>query len=602
MPSFQNITLNSTSSKQGVDNVWRSNYLDGAYPPSGEVSALRLTFSDITSGPDTGLGDGLGSGSIVTVWGYGLGDDQGTSQIYFTDNLSQERVAAHVYYWKRADGNLPSKPANLFESHRLSEICFSIPASAVGLGNIHVNVNSVNSNSLPFTVRSGNIYFVDPSGDNTALGDWSNPKASINGDIRGPAFQLDALGNGNMIAGDIVYSKGVAEVATSGGGVEAGMFLRSIEGTESHPVAVIAYPNTHPTIVSANRGFQGYLSNSISLHGYTISVGHQDENEPANAGNPSQSDQHIQTSEFGRYAGNLLLQNDGTVFTGWSGAFVSSGAGINCSVLGNHIKDLGGPNSSRYQHTLYMSVRNEPSTAPASTIEFNYLDNNDVFNGIHIYDETYSGDLGDATGLLSIKYNVVKNQRGLGINISNRDLYGTVNTGWSCNMEIENNLLMNVGLGVPAEDGVATAGAVGIGGDFSSSYLTFKNNTIYKWGETSSRGLSGNDEALNVSFNLVTPTITIENNCFYSEYDSPWVSVPAYATQSNNAFFSPVAEAQASIPSWTNNVVTDPLLTQIGSLLVVEPNSPLINAGTTTDVEHDIIGRTRGTTIGAVEV
>ena len=41
-----------------------------------------LYFSDLTSGPKTGLGDGKGSGAIVTVWGRNLGNSQGTSEVY----------------------------------------------------------------------------------------------------------------------------------------------------------------------------------------------------------------------------------------------------------------------------------------------------------------------------------------------------------------------------------------------------------------------------------------------------------------------------------------------------------------------------------------
>ncbi|VAW87147.1 hypothetical protein MNBD_GAMMA18-296, partial [hydrothermal vent metagenome] len=41
-----------------------------------------LHFSDINSGPKTGLNDGLGSGAIVTIWGNNLGDLQGDSKVY----------------------------------------------------------------------------------------------------------------------------------------------------------------------------------------------------------------------------------------------------------------------------------------------------------------------------------------------------------------------------------------------------------------------------------------------------------------------------------------------------------------------------------------
>ena len=65
-----------------------------------------LNFSDLITGPDSGLGDGKGSGVIVTVWGQNLGSSQGASTISFVDASGTERNAAHVYYWKNADGEV----------------------------------------------------------------------------------------------------------------------------------------------------------------------------------------------------------------------------------------------------------------------------------------------------------------------------------------------------------------------------------------------------------------------------------------------------------------------------------------------------------------
>ena len=126
-------------------------------PLSAYSKAPYLAFSDLISGPDTGMGDGVGSGTVVTIWGQNLGSAQLDSKIYFTDSSQTRREAAHVYYWKNADGELPSGPANLYESHRMQEIALSIPDSAAGLGLIHVEVNGKASNTLPFTVRTGNV-------------------------------------------------------------------------------------------------------------------------------------------------------------------------------------------------------------------------------------------------------------------------------------------------------------------------------------------------------------------------------------------------------------------------------------------------------------
>lgn len=42
-------------------------------PSAAFVLQLDLKCSDITSGPKTDLGDGKGSGAIVTIWGNNLG-------------------------------------------------------------------------------------------------------------------------------------------------------------------------------------------------------------------------------------------------------------------------------------------------------------------------------------------------------------------------------------------------------------------------------------------------------------------------------------------------------------------------------------------------
>ena len=72
----------------------------------GSGSSPRLNFSDLISGPGVGLGDELGSGVVVTVWGQFLGASQGTSSIEYCDSTATCR-SGHVYYWKNADGTLP---------------------------------------------------------------------------------------------------------------------------------------------------------------------------------------------------------------------------------------------------------------------------------------------------------------------------------------------------------------------------------------------------------------------------------------------------------------------------------------------------------------
>ena len=72
-----------------------------------------LYFSDITSGEDTGLGDSLGSGAIVTIWGVNLGSTQGGSEVYFKDSATTARTAAYVYEWANATSHA-GHPADLY--------------------------------------------------------------------------------------------------------------------------------------------------------------------------------------------------------------------------------------------------------------------------------------------------------------------------------------------------------------------------------------------------------------------------------------------------------------------------------------------------------
>lgn len=129
-----------------------------------------LNFSDITNGLSSGLGDGLGEGAIVTVWGNNLGSTQGSSTITIGGI-----APAHIYYWKNADGQLPGGPADLYKSHKMQEIAFSIPASlSDGSYDIRITVNGETSNGLPFLVRStGAFYYVTPTG--TGDGSYANP-------------------------------------------------------------------------------------------------------------------------------------------------------------------------------------------------------------------------------------------------------------------------------------------------------------------------------------------------------------------------------------------------------------------------------------------
>lgn len=574
-----------------------------------ETADPYIAFTDVISGPDTGLGDGLGSGTIVTVWGYGLGPAQDDNIVQFCDSAAVCRNAAHVYYWKNADGNLPGGPADLYESHGMQEVAFSIPDGASGAGTIKLTVRGQESNTLPFTVRAGNIYWVAPSGNNSNSCSYSEPCAFVDAGLNFPGW-TNSLGNERMQPGDTVYSRGVTEPGQSGGGRSVGMYLRGLNGTLSNQIAIVAYPNTRPFISNPSQGMLPYLTEGIVLSKFWMEVGYADPNDPLDPGPTVYSNRHVKTSVDGRTVGNLMTQIDGTCFTGWAGAISSDGtAGDNHKIFGNHIDSLGCDNTSKFAHTLYMSVRDSAVTVEAWEIGYNYLDNNNVSLGIHNYDETYSGDCGSVTGTLKIHNNVVFNQRGIGINVSTRDLSAPENFCWAADLEIYNNVLVNVGLGEPQEGGVTFPDAIRLEGDSNTSSVIVRNNTVYGYASESSFGVS-NASVLEVNFDLTDPTTIVENNTFVQNITNgegrlSWIeNFTETVTADNNNFWNTVTGNDNGAPAWSGNVAGDPQISLVGSNVSLSATSPLIGAGgAPTSDSRDIYGNPRPTpsTIGATE-
>src|SRR5713101_1548955 len=101
-------------------------------------SGPAIFFTDLTSGPKTGGKDN--NGVFVTIYGRGFGATQGTSTV----TVGGGTVASCPVWTDR-------------------KIACQLGASAA-TGNVVATVAGVASNGLPFTVRTGNIFYVSPSG------------------------------------------------------------------------------------------------------------------------------------------------------------------------------------------------------------------------------------------------------------------------------------------------------------------------------------------------------------------------------------------------------------------------------------------------------
>lgn len=315
--------------------------------PAGKVV---LNFSDIISGPTVGLGDGLGSGAIVTIWGNQLGSSQADSKIYFKDSLGSEKEMSHLYYWKNANGTLPSGSADLYSYQKMQEIAASIPDSPDGLGEIYIIAGGIKSNSLPFTVRSGNIYHVKNSGnDSTGDGSWTNPLATVSADSNGASSK--------MSPGDIVYIGDGVEEVNHGSGYKMTAITLKASGTIENQLAMVAYPGAAILAQAENIGIRNFSGASHWVSSkYVVKSGKWV------SGSSSTKSVAINTFKGGRLVGNNITDREAFAGAdgcaeGQAGAIVGNALGSDqvsgVKVFGNYLHDWGCDATSKFEHTTY---------------------------------------------------------------------------------------------------------------------------------------------------------------------------------------------------------------------------------------------------------
>ena len=582
---------------------------------AGVIPNPVLRFSDLTSGPSTGLGDGLGSGVIVTLWGQGLGETQG--QVFYTDLLGVERPAAYIYYWKKADGQLPSGPSNLWSSHLMYEVAFSIPASANGVGTIRIRKSDgTYSNTLPFTVRTGRILWISDSGSNANNGNFATPKKYING---GDSGTRDGLGN-SLQAGDTVYSLGSTEVPLSERGIsdtysQYAMFVRQPSvNTADTPVMISSYPNTRSEIRGTQQGFHPYGAVNVGLSKWKISVGHIPTSTEIITSVISNG--QIKPCKWGRYVGNELMDKVGFCSTGQSGAIVTGeDGGHGVKVLGNWLHDIGCDGTSHFQHTSYFSVRSYTyKTVEAWEFSFNYLENCKAKFGFHCYDQAAGGgssvETGNVVGTVKCNNNVFYRQKGAAISFHTSE---TTYSGaiWTCDFECRNNIMIECGMGPIAEPANGTAPyAIKLGDRWQPNSLLLENNIIYKYSDPTSRVNGANPLAISLEFRNQPAVYKINNNIIVSDGNFDVISIGgnniATPTQAAyNAFISLDPTNTKSLPSgWTNKIENTNLKFSIYQTLPdVELTSPLNVGASMPSISdpYDFYGRTRTGTLGPVE-
>lgn len=537
----------------------------------------KLNFSDLISGPRTGLNDGSGSGAIVTIWGQNLKNE---GEVHFIDSEGAIH-SPHVYYWKRADGKLPSGPANLHESHLMYEIALSIPASAsFGKGAFAVSIAGEESNHLPFTVRPGEIYHVKSNGvDHRENGTWARPWRTM-------AYAINEVSEGGTLyvhdvdEGEFEDPRGRGvywNSPSSASGLEAQLAIAAYPGFQPKVIAQKAFENfrTSGQVVSK---FDIYASNYLQVDSQGQPLGDVITSSPKDT-------YGVQTSQNGRVVANRIGDIPGGCASAWNGAI--NGAqhrSDNVKIFGNEIYEYGCNGSSKLHHTTYLSVRSSDDIrVNAWEWGYNYLRGNRAKFGIHQYDErTRTTDgrsdvCGDVVGAIKIHNNVIIDQGGAGISVGS-----TCN--WSMDVVIENNILNNVGLAA-AWDGIspntsdgAENGAINLRDQregLTGQFYIF-NNLIYKY--TTDEQTDGGLGCISLTGGGENVSVLWFRNICYTERDLPFFGLGFRSNYIEGnilgrdniwAYAGLAAANEATVPVWDGMPFTqDPNILKINSYFI----------------------------------
>ena len=502
-------------------------------------NAPVLFFSDLTSGPNSGGENG--KGAFVTIYGNHFGATQGTSTVTVgCGSVDSYKLWSDKKIIVQLGGNAKT-------------------------GDIVVTVPSVGaSNGIPFTVRAGNIFFL-----NGANGDTFNATKK------------------QMHPGDILYVR--AGTYTSADQYGAVFAATLAGGTADTPYAIVAYPGetvtlgqdtaSTPTSTAilgpsiAGGPFSGYVIAGFNLRGFDSAI---------NIKAPLTG-----TNTEWRVVGNDMQCQSGST-PGGSACFEATYATQHITMLGNYVHDVSTAVPTSQYLKLYHAVYFGGSYLD---VGWNTIARVQSCRGFQTH-ATGGPDQHD----IFFHDNVVHDVRCDCVNLS------TVNPAIGPVIGY-NNVLYGCGQGPDPSGQIANYACVYDGGGTDNvpspsdpprgGNIQWLNNTMADCGGAVSAGNEGGVVTA-IASNKAVP-ILLRNNVMVQKLGEVYVfdvaangGVPS-VTGDNNLFFG------VGLPPsvLTNNLNLDPLFATPFSDFNLQAGSPAINAGVAVSITRDINGSPR---------